>query len=249
MKYFIRPRPIRIAYLVEESEQSRSVLDAIFAASFGQWGGRFSLIVPCANGAIRPAYIPWLRVYDADIIYSYVDLDAAAVGQLHHHFGPAFLVRHAFRGDKHDRRTCHPQLPIAPLSVLSVMATTTRGNMFSPPQPVALVDTHLAAQPSFFLQHNFGCYGQSLSRWPIAGDLRQFLSPVIFVPEEIQANPRLVPRAEGDIVSSERTHPQDRDPAEFDRTGAVIGELRATARNRRPALVKYRELRRGKFIQ
>jgi len=76
--------------------------------------------------------------------------------------------------------------------------------MFSPPQPVALVDTHLAAQPSFFLQHNFGCYGQSLSPWPIAGDLRQFLSPVIFVPEEIQANPRLVPRAEGDIVSSER---------------------------------------------
>ena len=28
--------------------------DTTFPASFGHWGGRFSLIVPCANGAIDP---------------------------------------------------------------------------------------------------------------------------------------------------------------------------------------------------
>ena len=80
----------------------------------------------------------------------------------------------------------------------------TRGDMISAPRPVALVDTHLATQPSLFLQQNFGCYGQSLSPWPIARNMRDYLRPVIYVPPEVQANPRIVPHAEGDIVSSEK---------------------------------------------
>ena len=205
MKVHVRPRPIRIAYLVEENEHWRTTLDAIFAELFGRWGGRFTLIVPCENSAIRPAYVPWLEAYDADIVYSYVDLSEANVERLHEQFGPAFLVRHDFhRRDEDDRRAYRPELPVAPLSVLSAAAIMTRGNMISPPQPVELVDTHLATQPSPFLQQNFGCYGQSLRPWPIARDMGEYLKPVVFVPPEIQANPRLVPRAEGDIVSSER---------------------------------------------
>jgi hypothetical protein len=76
--------------------------------------------------------------------------------------------------------------------------------MISAPQPIALIDTHLGTRPSLFLQQNFGCYGQSLSPWPIARDMGGYLKPVIFVPTEVQANPRLMPRAEGDIVSSEK---------------------------------------------
>ncbi len=181
------------------------MLDAIFAESFGRWGGRFTLIIPCEKHAIRPAYVPWLRIYDPDIIYSYVDLGKATVEQLHEQFGPAFLVRHDFqRRDERDRHALHPRLPIAPLSVLSVTAIMTRGNMISPPQPVAVVDTHLGTQPSLFLQHNFGCYGQSLRPWPVARDMGEYLKPVIYVPRDIQANPGIVPRAEGDIVFSEK---------------------------------------------
>ena len=179
-------------------------LDAVFAKSFARWGGRSTLIVPCENNAIRPAYIPWLQTYDADVIYSYVDLNESAVELLHEQYGPAFLVKHDFHSRNHDRLAHRPQLPIAPLSVLSLSAAMARGNMFSPPQPVALIDTHPGTQPSIFLQHNFGCYGQSLSPWPIARDMGEYVRPVIFVPPEIQANPRLVPRAEGDIVASEK---------------------------------------------
>jgi len=186
---------MRVAYLVEENEHWRTMLDAIFAESFGRWGGRFTLIVPCECGAIRPAHIPWLRAYDADILYSYVDFSEATVERLHEQFGPAFLVRHDFHAsEKRDRHAFLPKLPVAPLTALSVTALMTRGNMLSPPSPVALVDTHIGAEPPRFLQENFGCYGQSLSPWPIARDMRDFLRPVIFVPEQIRANQMLVPR-------------------------------------------------------
>jgi hypothetical protein len=193
---------MRVAYLVEEDEHWQTLLGAIFAESFARWGGRFTLIVPCENGTIRPAYLPWLKAYDADIIYSYVDLSDQAIEKLHEQFGPAFLVGH-----RHEIRHPHPyrpHLPVGPLTVLSVTAAMARGDFMSVPRPVALVDTHIGTQPSLFLQENFGCYGQSLSPWPIARNMADYLKPVTFVPSEFHEDSRLWPRAEGDTVFSEQ---------------------------------------------
>jgi hypothetical protein len=193
-KAYIRPRPIRVAYLVEENEHWKPTLDSIFAESFGRWSGRFSLIVPCENGTIRSAYIPWLVTYDADIIYSYVDLKETDVERLHERLGPAFLI---------NRSDWRPNLP-QPLSVLSVIAALTRGDLISVPGPISLVDTQYGTPPSQFLQENFGCYNQSLSPWPIARNMGDYLKPIVFVPEHIQADRRFIPHAKGEIVSSEQ---------------------------------------------
>ena len=45
-KAFLRPRPVRVAFLVNEHEHWRSMFDAIMAYSYGRWGGRFSLLIP-----------------------------------------------------------------------------------------------------------------------------------------------------------------------------------------------------------
>ena len=90
MKAYFRPRPVRVAYLVEETEHWQTILDAIAATSFAQWGGRFTLIIPCENGGIRPAYLPWLKAYDADVIYSYVDLSDAAIERFTKNSVPPF---------------------------------------------------------------------------------------------------------------------------------------------------------------
>ncbi len=204
-KTYMRPRPIRVAFLVDQHEHWRAMLEAIFADSYGRWGGRFSLIVPCENGVIRPAYLSWLRAYDADIVYSYVSLPDREVERLHEQFGPAFLVQHSLqhRQDR-DRQAFRPHLPVVPLSVLSVTAVLTRGNAISAPGPIALVDTQLGTPPSLFLQENFGCYGQSLSPWPIAPDMVGLLSPTIFVPQAIQDDPRIMPKALGEVVATEQ---------------------------------------------
>lgn len=204
MKTFLRPRPVRVAYLVEENEHWQALFSAICAEAFARWGGRFTFVAPCVNGTIRPAYVPWLAAYDADIIYSYVHLDDATIDRLHERLGPAFLVKHDPPGkNPHDWHTWRPRLPISPLSVLSVTSAMARSGPLSEPGPVALVDSYLSTKPSQFLQESFGCYAQSLSPWPIARDISQYVRPVIFVPPEIQQDRRLVPRAEGEIVSSE----------------------------------------------
>src|ERR1700742_758285 len=90
----IRARPIRVAYLVTDSEHSHFVLDGIFAESVARWGGRYSLICPCQDGYPIAAYIPWLRKFDPDIIYSFIDLNEYNLRRLREGFGPAYLVRH-----------------------------------------------------------------------------------------------------------------------------------------------------------
>ena len=79
LKGWARPRPLRVAFLIEDGEHSSLALDGIFADCYSRWGGRFSLIAPCVNGRIAPSYWPWLEAYDPDIVYSYVPLTKADV--------------------------------------------------------------------------------------------------------------------------------------------------------------------------
>ena len=180
------------------------MLDAIFSDCYGRWGGRFNLIAPCENGEVRPAYLPWLEAYDPDIIYSYVDLSENALRLLHERLCPSFLTRHEFYNDKErDIRAFHPQLKLEGISSLSVAVQASQGSTIQAPQPVNIVDTHIGTRPGRFLQDNFGCYGRSMSSWPIARDIQNYVRPITFVPEAVQANRHLVPRVEGEIVNTE----------------------------------------------
>jgi hypothetical protein len=58
------PRPLRVAFVVEDGEHSDLVLDGVFADCYDRWGGRFSLIAPCVGGRISPSYWPWLEAFD-----------------------------------------------------------------------------------------------------------------------------------------------------------------------------------------
>lgn len=62
------PRPVRVAYLLEDGLDAHAWLDAIFAECFGRHGGRQSLIVPVANGVISERYKKWLQFLDPDFV-------------------------------------------------------------------------------------------------------------------------------------------------------------------------------------
>ena len=82
-------KPIRVAFLVEECAHSALVLDGIFADCHSRWGGRYSLVVPCKDGAVCERYWPWLDVFDPDIVYSYVKLPPEAVLDIHERLAPS----------------------------------------------------------------------------------------------------------------------------------------------------------------
>jgi hypothetical protein len=106
-------RPLRVAYLIDLTITNGQLLDAIFAECYGRWGGRRTLIVPATADGIDLQYERWLYFYDADIIYSYVHLNGAAVAGIHERYGPAHLKYHRApigRGDAPPRYK--PELPV-----------------------------------------------------------------------------------------------------------------------------------------
>jgi hypothetical protein len=94
LKGWVRPRPIRVVFLVQDGEHTQIALDGIFADCYYRWGGRFSLIVPCREGRIVEVYWPWLEAYEADIIYSYVPLCSDAVLEIHERVSPGSYKFH-----------------------------------------------------------------------------------------------------------------------------------------------------------
>jgi hypothetical protein len=71
-------RPIKVAYIVpyEENDDNQWILDAVFYESYTRWGGARTLIIPASTSAFHhKEYEQWLAFYDADFVYSYVDMD------------------------------------------------------------------------------------------------------------------------------------------------------------------------------
>ena len=198
---FLRPRPIRVAFLVEDGEYAEVMLDAVFANCHTRWGGRYSLVVPCENGAPRSAWLHWLDVYDADIIYAYTDLDEAAVTSMQERFGPAFLTKHEPYGDgNRNQRYFRPELPLECLTSLSVAPQYARAHPPSAPRPMLVVD-YLPGQPSDrFIEDNFGtplgCFGS----WPLPDHLSDALRSIALASDELLADQRRAIHPTGDTV-------------------------------------------------
>ena len=152
-------RPLRIAYLVDLGDCPDALLDAIFAEAYGRWGGRRTLIVSATAQGIDSRYADWLGYFDADIQYSFVALDDAAVAQIHERYGPAHLVMHReFQRDPTQERSFRIELPVTGLSSLSVLPVF-RGRTWGfegPPRDVKILNKHWDRSASSFLEENFG---------------------------------------------------------------------------------------------
>jgi hypothetical protein len=198
---FIRARPIRVAYLLDDNDYAHLTLDGIFAQSIAQWGGRYSLICPCECGYPRASYLPWLTAFDPDIIYSFIDLSDKNLQIIRETFGPAYLVRH--HNDFKDEiiaRDFRVRLPIAPLTALSSTLQYTRAFPASAPQPVRIVD-YLPGQPHDpFIDDNFGTFYGSYGRWPIPQNLADAVKPIAVASEELLNSPNRGRRYDGETV-------------------------------------------------
>ncbi len=158
-----RPRPLRVAFLIEDGEHANLALDGVFADCYNRWGGRFSLIAPCLNGRIVPSYWPWLEAYDPDIVYSYVPLSGTDVLEVHERLSPAQYISHDLgRNPRLDAVGFKPAYRFSPLSSLSTIFRLAR---YSPAvgegAPVKIIDSWHTERPSRFLTDNFGTYLQS----------------------------------------------------------------------------------------
>lgn len=207
MKAFTRPRPIRVAFLVEESEHWRAVVEGVIANCYGRWGGRFSLLVPYVDGQIVKGFDTWLERYDPDLIYSYVALSSVDQRAINERYSPSYLVVHTLHDkERVDVYAFRPKLPIACLSSLTVTVAASQGGQISGPKPIHVLDAHPGTNTPQFAQENFGIYQLSHDAWPIAADMRTFVQSTTFATNEIATDRRMLPTTIGmDIVTDYST--------------------------------------------
>ena len=74
-----RARPYRVAFLVDLEACPPELLDSLFEANYGLWGGRFNPIVPVRKGEIDEAFWSLLRYVDPDLVYTYTPLTQATI--------------------------------------------------------------------------------------------------------------------------------------------------------------------------
>lgn len=185
LKGYIRSRPIRVAFVIEDGEDAHIALDAIFSKCHAHWGGRFNIVVPFANGEISSEWLNWLEVYDPDIIYSYVNIDERLLRALYERFGPAFIVEHQpYSEREHDKRYFRPELPFDCLTSLSVAPQYARAYPPSSPQPIYLVDYIPGQKPDRFIDDNFGSPLGCFDYWPLPDHLNDVLRTISFGSED-----------------------------------------------------------------
>ncbi|MDP1646198.1 MAG: hypothetical protein Q8L71_11980 [Thiobacillus sp.] len=193
-----RARCIRLAFFVDLDEASHPILDAIFGYSFSIWGGRFSLIVPCANGEPLPAYMPWLASFDPDLIYSYVDLTSEKQQELHETVYPSALQHH-WSGRDNEHVIYRPSPSIPPLAVGTLLPLAGAPGAIDGTRGVQLVGSMGRMESDRFLADSFGFASAELrnSMRTVLADFGSML--LVVADDELQPRQRYIHDAEATV--------------------------------------------------
>lgn len=197
-----RARPVRIAFFVPTDDRGQGILDAVFESALALWAGRFSLIVPCDGAGPVRSYSSWLKAYDPDVIYSYVDLTNEQQVAIHEDIYPSHLVRHSNEGDEQHAQF-RPELPFRPLGVASVLPLAGMQAAFNSTRGRRVVSAMGSSDSDRLLRDSFG------SDFSLRNALRSRLAPfgsslIVIPPQELQ------PR-EPHIVGGEEVVPSVQD--------------------------------------
>ncbi|HET7831638.1 MAG TPA: hypothetical protein VFK88_01610 [Gallionella sp.] len=160
------PRPIRVAYLLEDGPDSHVWLDAIFADCFGRHGGRQSLIVPIANGMIPERYKAWLQFLDPDFVLALTYDNQSLVPVLADLLAGTAIVE---RKRKRDEIELHPRVGVnaTGLTALSWLPFIKIVSGMHRAAPELILDRYPTWTDDGFIKDNFGTLCDSVNPFPV----------------------------------------------------------------------------------
>jgi len=153
---YSRPRPLRVAYLIDGSEHWSQILDAVIAEAYGRWAGSRTLLVPVLDGEIDPPYWDWLRWWDPDLIYCYSLLKPETVQNISQQIAPGWFVGHKNLGPATDPFDPTPRSRVQSLSSRSVIPFLRTPRGFQREIPTKLVNKYPQWRDDGFISDNFG---------------------------------------------------------------------------------------------
>jgi hypothetical protein len=160
------PRPLRVAYVLEDGVDSHAWLDAIFANCFGRHGGRQSLIVPVTDGQISDRYKNWLRLHDPDYVLLLTYDNVALIDPLAHLLGDTIVQqRERVRGtvEQNPRVT----LPTSSLPAISWLPFFKVASGLMRSAPELILDRFPMWEDDGIIKDNFGTLCGSLDPFPM----------------------------------------------------------------------------------
>ncbi len=168
----VRPRQTRVAYLIDPAATPLQLLDRLFSASTGFWGGRLFPIIPVIDGVISPGYWSLLRRIDPDWIYSYTVLPQGTVDQLLKEINPLAMERHAHHLLQGDHPHYFPSLDHRLVRVQHLLGYATEPRWFRKPSLVTYGTKGREADP--LIARNFGILRSDVLGTPIPEGISQF---------------------------------------------------------------------------
>jgi hypothetical protein len=166
-----RPRPVRVAYLIDPETSSFDLLDAIMSTCSHVWGGRLSPIVPVIKGKISPAYWRILRRVDPDWIYSYTPVPQALVDGLATEIAPIQLAKHSDHLLQGQHPHYSPSISDQLVRVHGLLPLATEQRWFQTP---ALVTYGGKGTADPLISRNFGLLRNNVLSEQIAKEVQQF---------------------------------------------------------------------------
>ncbi len=186
-------RPVKIAYLVpfDDVSHTHMNLDAVFFESYTRWAGLYTLIIPTkAQEFLLDGYDDWLKHFDPDFIYSYVDLDTGFVDKIDRLCCPIAFIRHKER-KRHDHEIeWRSFLPswyqyIQPVSSMSTIQNPSSYPQFpheERPREPTIFTQYRTNPANRFLADNFGT-GFSLLN--VTNSISGFFKTLCLVPSNL----------------------------------------------------------------
>lgn len=189
-------RPVKIAYLVpfDNAPHTHMNLDAVFFESYTRWAGAYTLVIPMEpRRFVADGYGEWLKYYDPDFIYSYVDLDAAFVDELDHLCCPIAFLKHEIRNEKNrpvDWRAFLPRWdhyirPVSSITTVQSPAGFRQSPLEERPREPTVFTQYGMEPANRFLADNFGT---GFSLHSVTHAVPGFLKTLCLVPAGLPSN-------------------------------------------------------------
>ncbi len=154
---YINKRPLRVAFLIENTPESLAIIDAIFAYNRDRWGGRYHPIVITDGQTLTDAWWELLEAVDPDVVQSFVALSDDLLTGIDRRVSP-YLIK------QDDEHQCI-NLPDNGLSPLPTPSNVRMASLpISEPSLVLFETDHRKtdARIKRFVEWNFGGYSNSI---------------------------------------------------------------------------------------
>ena len=156
---YVKKRPLRVAFLVEDKPESVTIIDAILAHNRDRWGGRYNSIVLTDGQTLTEAWWSFLEAVDPDVVKSCVTLTDDLLALLERRISPSLIQQPDRREQEDGYQRLHvlnEGLSLLPTGLNVRMASWAAGE-----PSLVLFETHWQKTDPLikrFTEWNFGGY-------------------------------------------------------------------------------------------